>query len=427
MTVYFYTHTLIAPFGSGTQIRQFTNIRAYLDLGMQVKVIHITQKPAYKSATLPDGAEYYPIKPDAAMVGWRHRIAYKIGFPFEDVLHVLYPDRQFIIHAVLENEKKTPGAIHHFEYPSTANVAISLQGEKLKLIWSCHDWESDRYLKLSRMREEAGRRKPFFERKRRLLYAKKIEKRIAKAISLVMTISEHEKRIFREKLGIDKAELLPISWPDECPPCRSRVWAKDGMIRLLHVGSPDAMVGYYSLNFILEDVYPLLPQDILSRLELWIVGKIKDTPYSGRIRQLAQKYPQVKFLGFVDNIRDIYTQCDLHLVGNSVATGLRTRIIESFVCGIPVLSVSNAAEGIVGLQPGQNILIEDTPENFAAQITSSVIDPSSLQRLSERGRALYDHFYSRPLSSAILGSLLAKYIFVASNSSIPPNTKDVIP
>ncbi|MEW5959561.1 MAG: glycosyltransferase [Chloroflexota bacterium] len=407
--IYFYTRTPIIPSGSGTNIRQYSNVRAYLDLDLPVKVIHIAPTSTDDTVILPVGADYVPLVVQVTPPRWTERLAYKIGFPFGLTLSVLYPDRQSILGAVLENESATPGAIHHFEYPSTANVSISLGGKGLNLVWSCHDWESDRNRKITVMREEAGRQKTALEKMRRLYYARQVEKRIARACGLVLMIAEHETRIFREELGIHNAELLPTSWPDENVPAHTRAWAEGGALRLLHLGSPDAMVGYYSLKFILSEVFPCLPESIRDCIELWVAGKMGDTEYAHRVRQLATPYPQVKFLGFVDDLSALYAQSDIQLVGNAAATGLRTRIVESFLYGLPVLSVPSAADGVRGLDVGRNILLADSPEAFADQICRLVEDPSPLAGLAVAGRALYNRLYARQVTAATLKGLLNRY------------------
>lgn len=408
--MYFYTHTPIVPFGSGTPIRQFTNARAYLDLGLDVEVIQISSGSNDARVILPKGAKHSLLTSVAVTPNLRQRIAYKIGFPFADVLQVLYNDRHSLLDLIHQQEKRAPGAIHHFENLSTANVAISLKDQGLNLVWSCHDWESDRNRKVSSMREEIGHRKPIIEKIRRRHFARQVEKQTSRACKLVLMIADHETRIFRDQLGIKNAEWFPMSWPQETLVSRSRAWVEGGTLRLLHVGSPDAMVGYYSLKFILGEVFPRLPADCLEKIELLVAGRMQDTEYSRVIRRLAQPYPQVKFLGYVDEIESLYAGADVHLVGNPVATGLRTRIIESFVCGIPVVSTPEAAEGIVGLEPGNNIILERSPEAFARQIIRLLQEPAILPGLAQQGRALYDRYYARAVAAHILRRLLEQYI-----------------
>jgi hypothetical protein len=411
-TAYIYTHTPIVPFGSGTQIRQFTNVRAYLDLGYDVEVIQFTssKQTANPEVILPEGASHTLVQAEARTPSLRQRLAYQVGFPLEDALGVMYVDRQPILDAVKERERAAPGAIHHFEYSGTANVAISLRDPRLNLIWSCHDWESDRNRKVGQMRHEAGRRKSAIERLRRQYFSRRVETQIARHCKLVLMIADHETRIFREQLGIQNAELLPMSWPDETMPPRARDWRSGGVLRLLHVGSPHSMVGYYSLKFILGEVFPLIPEPQRASLELLVIGQVHETGYSRTIRELAAPYPQVKFLGYVDDLMPHYASADVHLVGASLTTGLRTRIIESFVRGVPVLSTSRAAEGIAGLSNGTNILLADSAPAFAQRLIALQRDPSSLGALAAGARNLYDTTHSRPVAARRLKHCLETYI-----------------
>ena len=415
-TVFVYTYVNPGPAGSGAQIRVYTNIRAYLDLGMSVKVFHITHKPNENICILPDGAEYFSIKPDDSKPTLWQRIAYKIGFPFKDALFALYPDRSSILRVVLENERTSPKAIHHFEYPSTANVVLSLKDKNLNLVWSCHDWESDRFLKIAAMRAEAGIRRAKLAKIHRQYYVNQIEKRIADASKLVLMIAEHETRIFRDQLNITNAELLPMSWPDETIIKRTRNWVQDGKLRMLHVGSPDAMVGYYSLKFLLAEVFPLMPERVRQQIELLVVGKIDNSSYFNRILELASHYPQVTFLGYVNDIKPFYAQCDIQLVGNRMATGLRTRIIESFVFGVPVVSVPEAALGIIGLVNGKNIYLENSPQAIADRITQLLENPDCLPTVAANGRDLYEKEYSRKKAADLLKNYLNRYIFRENNA-----------
>ena len=74
---------------------------------------------------LPDGARHTLAQSIRLAPDLYSRLAYKLGFPLEAALSVLYVDRQSVLNAVEERERLTPGAIHHFEYPATANVSFT--------------------------------------------------------------------------------------------------------------------------------------------------------------------------------------------------------------------------------------------------------------------------------------------------------------
>jgi hypothetical protein len=201
------------------------------------------------------------------------------------------------------------------------------------------------------MRCEIGRGKEASEEERRVRDLERAEMLAASHCKLVLTIAAHENAQLRQKLGLPYVELLPMSWPDEKVVSRTRPWLDEGVLRLLHLGTVDAFVTYYSLKFLLGEVFPRLPKTVLNNLELLVVGKIKDTPCSREIREMSRQYPQVRFLGYVDDVHPFYAKSDLQVVGATRATGLRTRIIESFVYGLPVLSTWASAPGVVKLSP----------------------------------------------------------------------------
>lgn len=64
-----------------------------------------------------------------------------------------------------------------------------------------------------------------------------------------------------------------------------------------------------------------------------------------------------RLLGFVPDLEPLYRDCQLQVVTATEASGLRTRIVESFARGLPVLSILPAAKGVAGLNPGVNILL----------------------------------------------------------------------
>ncbi|MBN1304030.1 MAG: glycosyltransferase [Anaerolineales bacterium] len=233
---------------------------------------------------------------------------------------------------------------------------------------------------------------------------------IASRVKLILNIAAHENEEFRNNRHYLHAELFPMSWPDEEIAPRKRAWLADGILRLLHLGSIDAFMGYDSLKFIFENVLPLIPKNKLKRMEWLIAGKVGQSQYSQHIQQLAKAYPQVRFLGFVDDLKDLYGQVDIQIVGGTRATGLRTRIIESFVFGVPVLSTVEAARGVAGLSPERNIILAQDAAAFARLLAGMLTRPEALADIAQNARRTYDICYSRGVAVDRLASLLEKYL-----------------
>lgn len=406
--VIFYTGKLPSQTSSGTEMRVFTNTRAYLDLGFDVQIVYLVPNPEGVSRGPILGLESARIdvvRINDSLPSLLQRLACRFGYPFTLWVKVLFPDVQAIQTEVTLRHRRDPSAIHHFEYLQTAISSVGLN--EINAVWSCHDLQSSRFVAIRKDRSANGRPWNAVEvsRKQRLLRI--AEERTAAACRLILMIADHEQRDFHEDRGYKHAILLPMSIPDERPVDRQRNWAESGKLRLLHLGSIGGFIGFNSLKFILQHVLPLLPSDALERMELIVAGRDSASDRSREIHALAERYRQVKFAGFVDDLRNLYATCDLQLVGSTVASGLRTRIIESFAWGIPVLSTSIGAEGIVGLRPGHNILLADEPADFAAKLVECLNRPSTLDAIATAGRVHYLTHYSRQVAAATLERALS--------------------
>ncbi len=411
--VYIYTQGVPAPTGSGTKIRHFTNIRAYLDLGFDVEVIRFSEclraTPSQKPQLDGLDIKWTEVKSLPSRASLFQRFAYQLGFPFGPILNLSFRTRKEIRREVERREIKTPGAIHQFEYLGTASAVVGMDG--INAIWSCYDLVSERHNKLFDFREEIGTLSKSNRAQRlRIRYLEQTEKAVASHCKLVLMIAKHECEFYRGKLGHAYIKLLPMSCPDESRLPRKRGWMEGGLLQLLHLGSVDGFIGYHSLKFLLEEVFPLMPRKVTAKLKMNVVGKIGDSEYSRQIQKLSSQYSQVRLLGYQEDVHPFYQTSDLQLVGSNVATGLRTRIIESFAYGLPVLSTYESAKGVVGLKQNENIFLADSALAFANKLIDITTHPESLPAVAEGGRRLYETYYSRSVAAGKLGKFLTEYL-----------------
>jgi glycosyltransferase involved in cell wall biosynthesis len=72
---------------------------------------------------------------------------------------------------------------------------------------------------------------------------------------------------------------------------------------------------------------------------------------------------------------------------------MRVKILDAWSRGVPVVSTTLGAEGIV-CRPGEDIMIADTPQAFAEAVAAVLSDAALHERLSREGlrtvRARYD-------------------------------------
>jgi glycosyltransferase involved in cell wall biosynthesis len=84
-----------------------------------------------------------------------------------------------------------------------------------------------------------------------------------------------------------------------------------------------------------------------------------------------------------------------------IGSGTRMKILEGGAMGKAMVSTSVGAEGL-DFVPGKEILIADTPQQFAASIVELLRDPVRRRRLGEAARQRVGANYDlRTLESAI--------------------------
>jgi len=224
--IYFYTEGQIAPYGQGSSIRKFTNLRGYLDLRFSVEVIQFL---ADKETLCLNDEQRFPDLQWSKIVTSGPKIhkldimAFYLGFPKSRILNYLFPNFRYVLPEVKKRQKLDPKAIHHFEYETTASAAVGLPG--LRSVWSSHDIFSNRIPMLWEMRDQfIENRSSQQYRNRRITRLRAAENWVADSSNLILCIAYHEHKEFRDQRRYQNAELFPMSCPDEEIPSRSRDW-----------------------------------------------------------------------------------------------------------------------------------------------------------------------------------------------------------
>jgi len=143
-----------------------------------------------------------------------------------------------------------------------------------------------------------------------------------------------------------------------------------------------------AMRFFLRDIFPKLSQ-ILPEVEFklvsmhrpnWILRYLKNP----RVEFIEDsKTPSSKFLSKAD-----VTICPMR-----VASGTNIKVLESMAAGVPVVATTIGAEGLA-LEAGKDILIADSPLDFAKSIAKVFNDPAFAENLSEAGRELVTEKYT---------------------------------
>jgi GT2 family glycosyltransferase/glycosyltransferase involved in cell wall biosynthesis len=146
-----------------------------------------------------------------------------------------------------------------------------------------------------------------------------------------------------------------------------------------HTPNVDAMI------FFLREIYPLV-QSRLKDAKFYIIGQ-KVPP---EVVTLATE--NVVITGVQPEVRPFFENARLSVAPLRYGAGVKGKINQSMGFGVPVVATSLAVEGM-NLQPRQDVLVADTPTEFAEAVVELYESEELWTRVSENGirktRALY--------------------------------------
>jgi len=154
---------------------------------------------------------------------------------------------------------------------------------------------------------------------------------------------------------------------------------------LLFVGKMDYAPNVDSAIFFAQEIFPLIQQQI-PEANLLIVGQKP----RGVIQALAST--NITVTGYVESVVPYYQRASVSIVPLRSGSGTRLKILESMAFGRPVISTSLGSEGLA-VTHGENILIADTPADFAAQAVRLLSENALRKRLIANGRRLVETTY----------------------------------
>ena len=147
-------------------------------------------------------------------------------------------------------------------------------------------------------------------------------------------------------------------------------------------------------------VFPLIKAQ-QADAHLTIIGK---NPPADFTELAANSASSVEVTGYVPDLTPYFEQACLVVVPVRAGGGMRVRILEAFSRAMPVVTTTVGLEGIHAVV-GQDVLVEDTPEGFAAAVVAVLNDPELQNRLAENGRRLAENRYDWQVVLAEMNSI----------------------
>ena len=175
---------------------------------------------------------------------------------------------------------------------------------------------------------------------------------------------------------------------------------------LIFTGTMSGEMNINAVLFFYQNILPLIKKQI-PHVKLMVVGTNPDK----KIINLGRRDPYIEVTGTVPDIRPYMSRSKVVIVPLQIGAGVRTKIGEAMAMGIPVISTSIGCEGTKVTQ-GKDIIIADTPTEFANQTIRLLRDEKLRTKLVENGRKLVCSIYNW---DAIVGNLYSTYVEVVKN------------
>ncbi len=136
----------------------------------------------------------------------------------------------------------------------------------------------------------------------------------------------------------------------------------------------------------INEILPLMRQQ-LPDIHLYLVGR-------GADKFLADvTEPGITITGKVPSVLPYLCHADVSIVPLRFESGTRFKILEAGACGIPIVSTTLGAEGLA-VTHQKDLLIADTPAEFASAIVSIINNRDLAQRLARELKKLVHEKYS---------------------------------
>jgi sugar transferase (PEP-CTERM/EpsH1 system associated) len=156
---------------------------------------------------------------------------------------------------------------------------------------------------------------------------------------------------------------------------------------LIFSGALSYCPNFEAMDFFLHQVYPLIKAHCPG-VTLRITGQA-DSATTGRL----PADEGVIFTGYLPDIRPYVAQSSVCVVPLLTGGGTRVKILEAMALGTPVVATSKGAEGL-DASPGRDLLIADTPAQFAEHVLHLLNNLGLRRHLSENGRRLVQTRYN---------------------------------
>lgn len=179
-------------------------------------------------------------------------------------------------------------------------------------------------------------------------------------------------------------------------------YEKSQLNSLIFTGVMDWFPNEDAILYFYEKIWPLIKKEVKD-VHLYVVGHRP----SDKVLSLSRQERNIIVTGYVDDVRSYIAKSSIYIVPLRIGGGSRLKILEAMAMGKTIISTSVGCEGL-GVVNNENILIADSPEEFAKKTVLLLTDRELRERLGISARKMVTNKYSWEIIGAKLNDIYIK-------------------
>jgi sugar transferase (PEP-CTERM/EpsH1 system associated) len=211
------------------------------------------------------------------------------------------------------------------------------------------------------------------------------ERHFLRLADRVLAVSETDRDAFARFVESGKLSVIPTGVDvDYFQPTS----VEETLNSLVFTGSMDWLPNEDAILYFVDAILPLIKRQFPD-VSLEVVGR---SP-SRKLQGLAETEKSLRLTGWVEDIRPFVARGSVCIVPLRIGGGTRLKIFEAMAMSKAIVSTSVGAEGLP-VRHGEDILLADTPSDFAESVISLLRDANRRRRLGNAARTLVQENYS---------------------------------
>ncbi|MEA2030940.1 MAG: glycosyltransferase [candidate division Zixibacteria bacterium] len=209
------------------------------------------------------------------------------------------------------------------------------------------------------------------------LIVRRAEKKLYSKFNEIVLTSPVDAAIMHSLCPRSNITVIPIGVNANSYNGNSKITEKPTMI---FTGVMNYEPNVKAMTFFCHSILPLIEKQI-PKIELSIVGR---NP-SEELIALGKSSDRITVTGEVDDLKPYFGSAWVYICPLITGAGIKIKVLEAWLAEIPIVATSLSCEGI-DVSPDEDILVADTPVQFAKAVIKLLRDREYAAKLARAGR-----------------------------------------